>query len=50
MPPSYEEVVAQLTGPGEPFEIVSETMRGRPVRTFKHRERSIREKIAGNLG
>ena len=46
MPPSYEEVVAGLTGPGGPFEVVEETMQGRPIRTFKNRERSLREKVA----
>jgi len=45
-PPSYEQVVAGLTGPGGLFEIVSETMNGRPIRTFKNREKSLREKIA----
>lgn len=44
--PSYEEVVAGLTGPGAPFEIVSETILGRAARTFAKRERSIREKVA----
>ena len=46
MAPSYEEVVAGLTGPGGPFEIVTETALGRPVKTFKNRERSMREKVA----
>jgi long-chain acyl-CoA synthetase len=44
--PSYQDVVRQLTGPGAPFEIVSETIDGRPQRNWKNRERSIREKIA----
>jgi long-chain acyl-CoA synthetase len=46
MPPSYEEVVANLTAPGAPFEIITEPMRGRSIKIFKHRERSMREKIA----
>ncbi len=46
MAPSYEEVVASLTGPGAPFEIVTETVYGRPVKIFKTRERSMREKVA----
>ena len=44
--PSYQDVVAQLTGAGAPFEIVAETVDGRPLRNWKHRERSLREKIA----
>ena len=43
MAASYEEVVSGLTGPGGPFEIVTETVHGRPVKTFKNRERSMRE-------
>ena len=39
MAPSYEEVVAGLTGPGGPFELVTETVRGKPMRTFKNREK-----------
>jgi steroid-24-oyl-CoA synthetase len=44
--PSYSEVVAQLTGPGAPFEVVTETVAGRPQKNWKNRERSMREKIA----
>ena len=47
--PTYEEVVAQLTGPGAPFEIVTETVDGRPQKNWKNRERSMREKIR-NIG
>jgi long-chain acyl-CoA synthetase len=43
--PSYEQVVAQLTGPGAPFEIVTETVGGRAQKNWKNRERSMREKI-----
>ncbi len=46
MPPSYDETVVGLTGPGGPFEVVEETMQGRPIRIFKNRERSLREKVA----
>jgi long-chain acyl-CoA synthetase len=46
MPPSHAEIIAGLTGPGAPFEIVTEEMDGRPIRTFKNRERSLREKVA----
>jgi long-chain acyl-CoA synthetase len=41
----YEEVVRNLTAPGAPFEIVTEVVRGRPMKTFKNRERSLRDKI-----
>ena len=43
---TYEEVVAQLTGPGAPFEIALETVRGLEMKNWKNRERSLREKIA----
>lgn len=43
--PTYAEVTAQLTGPGAPFEIVTEMVGGRPMKNWKNRERSIREKI-----
>jgi long-chain acyl-CoA synthetase len=46
---SYEEVVAALTGAGAPFEIVTEPVRGLPMKNFKNRERSLREKIR-NVG
>jgi hypothetical protein len=36
--PTYAEVVAQLTGPGAPFEVVTETVAGRPQKNWKHRE------------
>lgn len=45
MPPTYDEIVARLTGPGAPFEIEVSPVRGLPMRNYKHRERSIREKI-----
>jgi long-chain acyl-CoA synthetase len=42
----YPQVVAQLTAVGAPFEVVqTETARG-PVRNWKNRERSMREKVA----
>ena len=46
MAPSYEEVVSGLTGPGAPFEVVTESVRGRAMRNFKNREKSMREKVA----
>ena len=42
----YDEVVRNLTAPGAPFEIVTETVRGRAMKTFKNRERSLRDKVA----
>jgi long-chain acyl-CoA synthetase len=46
MTQSYDEVVRNLTAPGAPFEIVTETVRGRAMKTFKNRERSLRDKVA----
>ena len=43
--PTYAEVTAQLTGAGAPFEIVTETVAGRPMKNWKNRERSMREKV-----
>ncbi|MBW2316081.1 MAG: acyl--CoA ligase [Deltaproteobacteria bacterium] len=50
--PTYEQAIAGLTAPGAPFEIVTETVVDRPMRLFKNRERSMREKItnAGERG
>ena len=42
---TYEEAVAQLTGPGAPFEIAEESVGGRSQRNFKNREKNLREKI-----
>ncbi len=42
----YDDVVRNLTAPGAPFEVVTETVRGRAMKTFKNRERSLREKVA----
>ncbi|HKN49806.1 MAG TPA: AMP-binding protein, partial [Actinomycetota bacterium] len=41
--PTSAEVQAQLTGPGGPFEVVTETVAGRPMRVYKERMRSLRE-------
>lgn len=35
----YDEVVRNLTAPGAPFEVVTETIHGLPMKTFKKRER-----------
>ena len=48
MSKTYDEVVAQLTGPGAPFEIVTEPVRGLPMKNFKAREKSLREKVANS--
>ena len=47
---TYEEVVAQLTGPGGPFEIETVPVRGRPMKNWKNRERSMREKVERAAG
>ena len=41
--PTSAEVQAQLTGPGGPFEVVTEPVLGRPMRVYKQRLRSLRE-------
>src|SRR5262245_38566581 len=46
MTPRYDEVARNLTAPGAPFEVITETVRGRAMKTFKNRERSLREKVA----
>ena len=47
---TYEEAVAMMTAPGAMFEMETGEMNGRPVRDFKHRERSMREKVANAAG
>jgi long-chain acyl-CoA synthetase len=42
----YDEVARNLTARGAPFEVITETVRGRAMKTFKNRERSLREKVA----
>lgn len=46
MSPGYAEIARELTGPGAPFEMTVETVRGLPMRNFRRRERSLREKVA----
>ncbi len=41
--PSYEDALAMLTGPGAPFEIVTEDVGGLAMPVFKNRPRSLRE-------
>jgi long-chain acyl-CoA synthetase len=44
--PTSAEVQAQLTGPGAPFEVVTEEVNGIPMRVFKDRMGSLREVAA----
>jgi long-chain acyl-CoA synthetase len=41
--PTAAEVKAQLTGPGAPFEIVTEEVRGRPMQVYKDRMKALRQ-------
>lgn len=41
--PTFEEIEAQLTAPGAPFEIVEEEVLGERLPVFKNRKRSLRE-------
>ena len=49
---AYEQAVAQLTGPGSPFELRIEDVRGIPMRNFAARPCSLRETVvrAGEHG
>jgi len=49
---THDEILAQLTGPGGPFELVIDRVRGLPMKNFATRQRSLREKVdaAGNYG
>jgi long-chain acyl-CoA synthetase len=40
--PNLAEVKAQLTGPGGPFEVVTEDVMGRPMQVYKDRMRTLR--------
>ena len=41
--PTAAEVKAQLTGPGGPFEVVTEEVRGRPMQVYKDRMKALRQ-------
>ena len=41
--PTYEELAAQLTAPGAPFETVTEEVLGAPISVYKNRARSLRD-------
>jgi long-chain acyl-CoA synthetase len=43
-----DPILEQLTGPGGPFEIVVEDVRGVPTQVYKQRMRSLRELMAQN--
>ena len=40
--PTAQEIRAQLTGPGGPFEIVEETVEGTPMLVYKERFNDLR--------
>jgi long-chain acyl-CoA synthetase len=40
---SYQEALSRLTGPGSPFELRTEQVRGRPMRNFAKRPKSLAE-------
>ncbi len=42
-PKSYQEALARLTGPGSPFELQIEQLRGHPTRNFAKRPKSLPE-------
>jgi long-chain acyl-CoA synthetase len=44
------EILARLTGPGAPFEIVVEPVLGEPMSVFRERPRSLREVLAASAG
>jgi long-chain acyl-CoA synthetase len=41
--PTAAEVKSQLTGPGGPFEVVVEEVRGRPMQVYKDRMKALRQ-------
>ncbi|MCZ7525153.1 MAG: acyl--CoA ligase [Acidimicrobiia bacterium] len=41
-----DAILAELTGPGGPFEIVTETVRGVPVQVYRQRMTSMRDLVA----
>lgn len=48
--PSSAEIQSMLTGPGGAFEVVTEDVRGIPLRMFKQRMKSLREVVAAAIG
>jgi long-chain acyl-CoA synthetase len=49
-PKSHDEALARLTGPGSPFELRIEEVRGRPMRNFAQRPKSLVEVVARAAG
>jgi acyl-CoA synthetase (AMP-forming)/AMP-acid ligase II len=45
--PTVDEIRAQITGPGGPFELVDAEVLGAPVKVFKNRPAHLREMLAG---
>ena len=41
--PTAAEIKQQLTGPGGPFEVVTEEVRGRPMQVYKERMKALRQ-------
>jgi long-chain acyl-CoA synthetase len=48
--PTVDEIRAQITGPGGPFELVDAEVLGAPVQVFKNRSANLREMLAGAAG
>jgi long-chain acyl-CoA synthetase len=49
-PKSHQEALARLTGAGAPFELRVEEVRGRPMRNFANRPKSLVEVVAQAAG
>lgn len=47
---TYEEALAQVTGPGQVFEVVEETVDGRTFRVFRHAPPNLGQMFAGARG
>ena len=47
---TYEEALDQVTGPGQLFEVVEETVDGHTVRVFKHAPPNLAQMFAGARG
>jgi len=46
---NYPEAVARITGPGSPFELVEEDVRGIRMPVFKNRDRNLRDVLAKSV-
>jgi long-chain acyl-CoA synthetase len=47
---TYEEALAQVTGPGQVFEVIEDAVDGRSVRVFKHAPANLGQMLAGARG